>query len=236
MAYYNYYFATEQNDVASRLIQKKNQKIAGIIQPFLNGRDVIELGVGKGYFAVSATDYGLTYCGVEASAEQCLVLREHGLSVKDGLVPPIPAETASFDLVYTAHLLEHLPDGGAVFDLFTEASRILRDGGVLAILFPNYMTMKREFWNCDYTHAYPTTERRIRQLLRDTGFEPVLTVKFAGHFKGPVRYLFKVPARIFPYRLLQFLAGWAVGKENIYRGWMYFQEDVLVLARKKQAE
>lgn len=236
MPYYNHYFEAEQSDTASRLIRLKNKKIYKFTSKHLGNQNgaVLELGVGKGYFADICAEEKHEYFGIEASDSACGGLVEKGLHVTQCLVPPIPFESRKFDLVYASHLLEHLPNSEKVYELLKEVYRVLSKDGVLAVVFPNYISMGREFWNCDYTHIYPTTERRIDQLLHDAGFSHIETVRFSGHYADGRRYLVKPLLRIFPYSVLQFLFGWLVNRELIYRGWMYFQEDILMIAKKRE--
>jgi hypothetical protein len=42
---------------------------------------------------------------------------------------------------------------------------------VLFIVVPDYMKEGAFFWDIDYTHNFITTERRVRQLLYDGGFD-----------------------------------------------------------------
>ena len=48
---------------------------------------------------------------------------------------------------------------------------MLRPGGVLFVVVPDYLAERGFFWDIDYTHNFVTTERRVRQLFNDGGFE-----------------------------------------------------------------
>jgi hypothetical protein len=43
------------------------------------------------------------------------------------------------------------------------------------------------FWDIDYTHNFVTTERRVRQLLYDGGFDVLQTVRSIGLAQGLMR-------------------------------------------------
>jgi SAM-dependent methyltransferase len=47
---------------------------------------------------------------------------------------PVDSETA--DEIYSSHLLEHIPKGGPIINLFNEAARILRPGGRFVAVLP----------------------------------------------------------------------------------------------------
>lgn len=233
MPYYRSYFEANRVSLANKLIRLKNRKIYAIISSYLRENSaILELGVGRGFFADVCTDQKCNYYGIEASGSQCTKLAERGLKVTQCMVPPIPFESGKFSLVYSSHLIEHLPDAEKVYELLQECHRVLKSDALLALVFPNYLSMRQEFWNVDYTHHYPTTERRMTQLLSDAGFSLLRSVRFSGHYSDVRRYLVKPLLRLFPYRVWQFFLGWLVNKDLIYRAWIYLQEDILLIAKK----
>ena len=42
---------------------------------------------------------------------------------------------------------------------------------MLFVVVPDYLKERGFFWDVDYTHNFVTTERRVRQLLYDGGFQ-----------------------------------------------------------------
>jgi hypothetical protein len=52
---------------------------------------------------------------------------------------------------------------------------------------PDYLKERAFFWDIDYTHNFVTTERRVRQLLYDGGFEIARVVRSIGLATGPAR-------------------------------------------------
>jgi SAM-dependent methyltransferase len=59
---------------------------------------------------------------------------------------PYPFADNEFDLVYAAHLVEHIPD---VIPFVEELYRITRNGGTIQFITPHYTNPD---WNCDPTH------------------------------------------------------------------------------------
>lgn len=194
---------------------------------------MLELGVGKGYFAGVCTGHGHTYLGVEANEEQCRTLTGDGIDVVCGTVPPVPVDGERFGLVYSAHLLEHLPGSQAVHALLEDCRRLADEGGVIGLLFPDAMAMGRQFWNCDYTHVYPTTERRVAQALADSGFEVLAGYRLCGHYTGVRRLLARAGSRPLVLRAAQAAARDPGRRDLYYRGWMYLQQDILLVARPR---
>ncbi|MHB0915564.1 MAG: class I SAM-dependent methyltransferase [Thermoleophilia bacterium] len=233
-SYYKYYFESGEVEGSAERILAKNELVYRYLQPHLPpGAPVLELGVGKGYFARVAAGHSHTYRGVEANEEQCRALEADGIGVTCGMVPPVPVEDERFGLVYSAHLLEHLPDSQAVHALLADCRRLVDEGGVIALLFPDAMAMGRQFWNCDYTHAYPTTERRVAQALADSGYEVLAGHKLCGHFTGARRLLARAGSRPLVLKAAQAAARDAGKRDLYYRGWMYLQQDILLVARPR---
>ena len=75
-----------------------------------------------------------------------------------------------------------------------EARRVLRPGGAFFVVVPDYLKERTFFWDVDYTHNFVTTERRVRQLLYDGGFEIARTVRSIGVATGIRRDLLAAAA------------------------------------------
>ena len=99
------------------------------------------------------------------------MLRKKGLTVIESWTPPIPIGDASADVVYADQVLEHMSGIDAARQFTAEAYRALRPGGVFFVVVPDYLKERTFFWDVDYTHNFVTTERRVRQLFNDNGFE-----------------------------------------------------------------
>lgn len=146
--------------------------------------DLVEVGPGHGTLALAAVDAGWRYRGVEASTTLVEHLRGLGLEIVQAWAPPLPVEDQSCDVVYADQVLEHMPGLEAARGFVAEALRALRPGGVLFVVVPDYLTQRTFFWDVDYTHNFVTTERRVRQLLYDGGFEVREVVRSIGAATG----------------------------------------------------
>ena len=71
--------------------------------------------------------------------------------------------------------------------MVAEARRVLKPGGVFFVVVPDYLKERGFFWDIDYTHNFVTTERRVRQLLHDGGFDILRTVRTIGLAQGLMR-------------------------------------------------
>ena len=94
---------------------------------------------------------------------------------------------ATADVVYADQVLEHMSGIDAAREFVAESRRILRSKGVLFVVVPDYLKERQFFWDIDYTHNFITTERRVRQLLYDGGFDITRVVRSIGAATGPAR-------------------------------------------------
>ena len=156
--------------------------------------DLLEIGPGHGTLAEGAIAAGWRYRAMEASPILLDLLRQKGLEVTAGWAPPIVADDGSCDVVYADQVLEHMSGIGDARQLVAEALRALRPGGVFFVVVPDYLTTRGFFWDVDYTHNFVTTERRVRQLLYDGGFEVRQVDRSIGAAKGFRRDLLAVGA------------------------------------------
>src|SRR5262245_59761774 len=127
--------------------------------------DLLEVGPGHGSLARAAVAAGWRYRGIEASPVLAEKLRSEGLDITDAWTPPSPASDASAHVVYADQVLEHMSGIDAARQFVAESRRILRPGGILFVVVPDYLKERAFFWDIDYTHNFITTERRVTQLL-----------------------------------------------------------------------
>jgi ubiquinone/menaquinone biosynthesis C-methylase UbiE len=78
---------------------------------------------------------------------------------------------ATFDVVFASNFLEHLTreQGERVL---VEARRVLRQGGRLILLQPNFRLRPGEYFD-DYTHVSIYTDRSLKDLLMSLGWNQV---------------------------------------------------------------
>ena len=149
--------------------------------------DLFEIGPGHGTLAEQAVSAGWRYTAIEASPILINVLREKGLRVIEAFTPPIPIPDGSADVVYADQVLEHMSGIDAARQFTAEALRALRSGGIFFVVVPDYLKERTFFWDVDYTHNFVTTERRVRQLFNDGGFEVLHVERAIGLATGLAR-------------------------------------------------
>ena len=159
-------------------------RLATVMRHISPPGDMLEIGPGQGSLAQAAVEAGWRYRAVEASPALVEHLRGLGLEVLEAWAPPMPVEDDSCDLVYADQVLEHMSGIDSAREFVSEALRALRPGGVLFVVVPDYLKERTFFWDVDYTHNFVTTERRVRQLLYDGGFEVLEVERAIGAATG----------------------------------------------------
>ena len=98
-----------------------------------------------------------------------------GAEGRQGVDAAHPGADGSADVVYADQVLEHMSGIDAARQFTAEALRALRPGGVFFVVVPDYLKERTFFWDVDYTHNFVTTERRVKQLFNDSGFESCMS-------------------------------------------------------------
>jgi SAM-dependent methyltransferase len=131
-------FRYEQSDPArfySLLANDSARQVAHYVD--LDGRTVLDVGGGPGYFADAFRALGATYVGLDADAGE---LSLHGREVSTDTVlgsgMALPFRTGSVDVCYSSNVLEHVPRPEAMAD---EMVRVTRPGGLVFLSYNNWL-------------------------------------------------------------------------------------------------
>lgn len=126
------------------------------------GQKVLELGCGRCEFLNELKENGLEPYGLDR--EKSSIENEYKLNVKDCDLSTevFPYDNETFDIVYHKSLIEHIYDPS---NLMKETMRVLKPGGKLIILTPNWSTQWKIFYE-DYTHSRPYATKALRDLLK----------------------------------------------------------------------
>src|SRR3989338_5950377 len=143
--------ATEflSRDRAIEQIKLFESEISKITRENFKSKKLLEIGSGAGTFVVVArNDFGIEAFGIEPSLNEfssfneitsCL-LRENNLPdsvIVNSSAEKLPFEENTFDLVYSTNVLEHVGDPEKVL---SESLRVLKKGGFLQFVIPNYFS------------------------------------------------------------------------------------------------
>lgn len=134
----------------------------------------IDLGCGSGEFLELCRERGIDARGIDSNERSVADLRERGLNVELGAVPDAlrDLQDSSVGSLLASHVVEHMPFSPLV-ELFAQALRVLRPGGLFMIETPNAGSLAvaaGTIWN-DPTHVAPRPAAAMVVIARELGFE-----------------------------------------------------------------
>ena len=150
------------------------QKIAPLIN---RGAKILDVGSGYGSFVLEAIHNGYDAYGIEIEMFEHEISRERAreksivperFALGSALFLPYPDE--SFDMVSFWNVLEHIADYRIAIK---EAKRVLRPGGVIFIVAPNYCAFRKEaHYHLPWIPMFPKPLARLylKVLGRNTSF------------------------------------------------------------------
>lgn len=167
-------------------------KTLGISTESLRGKRVLEVGSGFGIFvAVTRTAYGIETTGLEPAASGFdtsygigrEIVASYGLDpdvIRNARGEAIPFPDDHFDFVFSSTALEHSENPERVLD---ESLRVLKPGGCLHFVFPNYGSFFEGHYAIPWIPYLPHWLARLWVQLwgRDPAF--VETLQFTNYFR-----------------------------------------------------
>jgi SAM-dependent methyltransferase len=211
MGFYDFKVKRGPTTLGQKVTERTNDRIFAELSPYLPAEAaVLEIGPGAGEFARRCIAAGYRYSAVEANESYCAALMRMGAcEAVRGFAPPIGFPDKQFDLVYMALVLEHMPNANAALDVVNESHRVLKDGGFISLLVPDFFYDPRLFYDGDYTHAFITTENRMRMLLADGDFDIIFCRSLVGPLTGVPAWFFATAAKLYRYLFFEpFVWSW----------------------------
>jgi ubiquinone/menaquinone biosynthesis C-methylase UbiE len=202
-------------------------RVSEVVAPL---QSVVEIGPGWGGFALVCRERGLKYTAIDANAG--LLNR---LGSADGVcsfVPPIPIRDTVCDAIVANHVFEHVGGFAQARAFLSEMYRTVRPGGCVALTSPDILWYKNFFWDCDYSHSFPTSARRLHHMFLDQGLEVVHLEYVHNHLTGLKGLVVGQCARMVPYRLLNAQPNSPFYVDQIYKGRLTFSRAVLIIGRR----
>ena len=184
MGYFDHFAADSPTSVGAWLTAKTVKQQFAYLAPYLSqdrSITILEIGPGRGEFASLFLAEGYKNYSVVEPDDQ-LRAKCEGLPVYKAysdVIPPLPVDSASQDLILMCDVFEHLNDTATAVAVIRDIRRALKPGGMIFILCPDLLHWKEEFFNCDYSHSNPTTVRRTSQLFQNAQIE---TFSYSYHY------------------------------------------------------
>jgi ubiquinone/menaquinone biosynthesis C-methylase UbiE len=132
---------------------------------FKNKKRILDIGCGIGQFMEFDPKRSV---GVDINTAAVKICKKKGLNVKVADMQSLPFKKNSFDGIFSSHTIEHFI---SPVEVMNEIRRVLKKGGRLVLLTPNYPKYKR-FWDA-WTHMKPYTKIGIQNMVETFGFKVI---------------------------------------------------------------
>jgi len=120
----------EQEDARAAMWNRR----AALACRFQPRGQLLDVGTGDGRFLRTCHDLGYEVVGTDVSEAGASYARRSGFDVRMGQITDIELSRGSFDVATIWHVLEHVPEPGAVL---RKVHSLLRADGILIVAVPN---------------------------------------------------------------------------------------------------
>ena len=162
---------------------------------FKPGDTVLEVGCDQGVLLRMIEHTGATVHGIDVNEDA--VRRAGHPRIQSASGDTIPFPDQSFDICVMSHVIEHLP---SPHKLLSEASRVLRPGGKLALIYPwelfrgmtvipDVLARGVPLSKIQEFHLHVFTPRSLRALASDLSLEHCYSRMFLGFPSVFLQYL-----------------------------------------------
>ena len=190
----------------------------------VEGKKILDIGSGKGNHLVGFSRIGLNSFGIDKRDECVSILDEFTIKECDIESEKFPYEDDSFDFVYSKSVLEHVVNGD---NFLAESFRVLKPGGVVVFLTPDWRSQCKYFWD-DYTHVKAWTRKSLQDAMIIHGFQNVNSSYF---LQLPI--VWKYPWMKYVVMLIALLPDsfkWKDKEEKDFRALIRFSKEKMLIA------
>ncbi len=189
---------------------------------------VLEIGPGRGIFADICLQHRFEYYAIEPNEQMASALEQKGAKIIRTLVPPLPKLEKQFDAVVMVAVMEHMNSMQDALQICQQIKNVLTPKGKFIICSPDYLNWGKHFFNCDFSHSFVTTRRRLKQLLLNAGFTKIKNCYLSGPFSGVIGVIISIPAARLPFGLLNAWFPDNIIFHKLYKLQLTFSRKVLI--------
>jgi len=135
---------------------------------------MLEIGCGRGEMLQNFKELGLDVQGIDLSPEAPSFNKNIEIKVANVEESALPYEDATFDIVYSKSVLEHLNSPERYMQ---EVFRVLKPKGIILTLVPDWEANYKTYFD-DYTHKTPFTKVSLENIQKVHNFNNVKVFKF----------------------------------------------------------
>lgn len=155
---------------------------------------VLDVACGRGDQSKALTNLGYTVYGIDKQDTGLLNFKKYDISSKS----KFPFKNNTFDFVIFKSIIEHLTPK-EIEKCFKEIYRVLKKGGRLIIMTPEWYHMYKYFYE-DFTHRSPFTKRSLLDCAKYHGFNVIEVTDFIQ-----LPLVWKLPILKFGTKILSWL-------------------------------
>ncbi len=193
-------------------------KKAGLFE----NQKIIELGCGRGDFIIEFKKKGLKAYGVDISDYSQKFFPDLNFKKVDFENEKTPFANETFDVVYSKSFIEHFYYPEKIFE---EAHRILKPGGKIITLTPEWKYIYKSFYE-DFTHRVPFTKESLKSIHEITNFKNLHIKSFK---QLPILFNDNFQSKLFDF--LSFLTRISVPDYFRMRNkWIRFSKEIMLLS------
>lgn len=184
----------------------------------IEGRRVLDAGVGTGRFARMLIQRGASVVGFDLSPEMlmtCARNEPRARLVQARLGSPLPFADGAFDHVICIRVIKYLDDWGAAL---RELRRLVRPGGRLVLEVANRWSLAR--WGYLGMPVHLITQREVARLLGSSGFR-LRAIDPGVRLPFPIYRWARTPSRLRAIRFMESLLSGAFGLRVLARSLIF---------------
>ncbi len=165
------YLSTIYDDNRTPFTDYPSELIAYLVREYSlkPSMKILEPGCGRSEFLKNFKKHKLDIYGIDISKEALKYANDFEIKICDIEKDKIPYPDNFFDVIYSKSFIEHLHDPGK---FFIEARRVLKPGGVLISLVPDWEANWKIYYD-DMTHRTPFTKISLKDAYHIYGFKSV---------------------------------------------------------------